>query len=176
MAVSSIAQYAGQAQATDAYNANAAAAHRDAGYAASMKYGDLERKYAYDSKAVNQEGYRAALKQREEQATLTASAGSSGIAGGSLTLDNLIAQSRQIGAENQAKVANKRDDLTDSFVSQTHSAEAEAKQRISATPFKEGPNPLGLAINLAGSAVMGAAGAQGYDVNKMTFSQLFGKA
>lgn len=154
-AASSVVQFAGQQQATNAYNAQAAAAHRDAQIAATNKYTDLQRKYNYDAKATNQEGYRAALKARSEQGTLTASAGSSGIAGGSVTLDNLEAMSRQVGAENEARIQNRRDDLQDSFSGQVRSVEAEAQQRINSMPFKEGPNPLGLAIGMASAGITG---------------------
>ena len=160
-AASSVAQYAGQAQATKAYNTQAAAAHQDAGIAASNKYGDLQRRYNYEAKATNQEGYRAALRARSEQGSLVASAGSAGIAGGSLTLDNLIAASRQVGAENEARVQAKRDDSREALIGQFDSVEAEAQQRINSMPFKAGPSPLGLAINLA-SAAAGGAQTAGY--------------
>lgn len=161
MAASSAVQFAGQVQATNAYNAQAAAAHRDAGIAASNKYGDLQRRYTYETKATNQEGYKAALRQRSEQGSLVASAGSAGIAGGSLTLDNLIAASRQVGAENEARVQAKRDDSQEALIGQFDSVRAEAQQRINSMPFKAGPNPLGLAINLA-SAAAGGAQTAGY--------------
>jgi len=160
-AASSAVQFAGQVQATNAYNAQAAAAHRDARIAAVNKYGDIQRRYNYDAKANNQEGYKAAMKGRAETATGIASAGSAGIAGGSLTLDNLIAASQQTAAENEARVQTKRDDMRESFLGQGQSIRAEAQGRINSMPFKQGPNPLGLMINLAGSAV-GGAQAGGY--------------
>ncbi len=154
-AAGAVVQYAGQQQATDAYNANAAAAHRDAKIAAANKYSDLQRKYYFDSKGTNQEGYKAALKARSEQGTLEASAGSSGIAGGSITLDYLEAQSRQVAAENEARVQAKRDDAQMALIGQNESVRAEAQQRINSMPFKEGPNPLGLAIGLASAGITG---------------------
>lgn len=172
MAASAVAQYAGQQQATDAYNAQAATAHQDAAIAAANKYGDLGRKYVFDNMAINQEGYKAALKAKSEQGTLIASAGSSGIAGGSITLSNLVNQSRQIAAENESRVQAKRDDAEATLRGQNDSVRAEAQQRINATPFKQGPNPLGLAINLASSAVMGMAGSGGTDAFKMGWGDL----
>ncbi len=172
MAASSAVQFAGQQSATDAYNAQAAAAHRDAAIAAGNKYGDLQKKFFFDEKSLNQEGYKSALKARSEQGTLAASAGSSGIAGGSLTLDALVAQSQQQAAENESRIQTKRDDSTEAFRGQTKSVEAEAQQRINATPFKEGPNPLGLAIGMASAGVSGAAGVNGVDLGKMTWSQM----
>lgn len=153
MAASSVASFAGQQSATDSYNAQAAAAQRDAQIATANKYTDVQRKYQYDAKSLNQQGYTAAMKGRAEVASGIASAGASGIAGGSLTLDNLIAASRQTAAENEARIQNKRDDATDALIGNFKSIEAEGKQRINSTPFKEGPNPLGLAIGLATSGL-----------------------
>jgi hypothetical protein len=158
-AAGSIVQFAGQAQATNDYNAQAAAAHRDARIAAVNKYGDIQRRYNYDAKANNQEGYKAALKGRAEIATGMASAGSAGIAGGSITLENLESMSRQIAAENETRVQTKRDDLRESFLGQGQSIQAEASQRINSMPFKRGPSPLGLAINLASAGVQGLGGS-----------------
>lgn len=155
-AASAIVSYAGQQQATDEYNASAAAGRRDAGIAASAKYGDLQRKYNYDAKSANQEGYKAALKARSEKGTLVASAGSSGISGGSVTLENLIGMSNQIEAENEARVQAKRDDSRMAFVSSGKTIEAEAAQRINSMRDKSGPSPLGLAIGLASAGVQGA--------------------
>lgn len=160
-AASAIVSYAGQQQATDEYNASAAAGRRDAGIAASAKYGDLQRKYVYDAKSTNQEGYKAAMKARSERGTLVASSGAAGIRGGSVTLENLIGMNAQIGAENEARVQAKREDSYMAFTSQGKSIEAEAGQRINALRDKAGPNPLGLAIGLA-SAGVGGAQAAGY--------------
>lgn len=160
MAASSAVQFAQQKSATDAYNSQAAAAHRDALIAANNKDADLQRKYFYDEKSNNQEGYKAAMKGRAELGTLQASAGSSGIAGGSITLDNLVGASRQVMAENETRIQSKREDITDSFRGSVDSVRAEAQQRINSMPFKEGPNPLGLAIGLASAGVTGAQGAK----------------
>jgi len=154
-AASSVAKFAGQQQATDAYNAQAAAAHRDAGIAASNKYADEQRKLIYNSRSAQQKGYEAALKGRAAVATGTASSGSAGIAAGSLTLDQLIAASKQKAAENEARVQTKREDMTEAYRGRVKTYEAEAQQRINSMPLKEGPNPLGLAINIAGAAVGG---------------------
>jgi hypothetical protein len=154
-AASSVAQFAGQQQATDAYNAQAAAAHRDAGIAASNKYADEQRRLTYDARANQQKGYEAALKGRAAVASGTASAGSAGVAAGSLTLDQLIAASKQKAAENEARVQTKREDMEESFRGRVKSVESEAQQRINSMPFKSGPNPLGLAINIAGAAAGG---------------------
>jgi hypothetical protein len=158
-AASSAVQFMGQAQATNEYNAQAAAAHRDARIAAANKYGDLQRQFNYDAKSTNQEGYKAAMKARAEQGTLVASSGAAGVAGGSITLENLIAMSQQVGAENEARIQAKRDDNKEGFIAKGETVKAEAQQRINSMPFKEGPNPLGLAINFASAAVQGGQSA-----------------
>jgi len=150
-------KFIGDSQATSAYNANALAAQNEARLATVRKYGDLQTKYNYDMRATNQEGYKVALKAREEGASGVSSAGSAGIAGGSLTLDNLIAQTRQQAAQNEANVQAKRDDMTESLRAGVASTEAEGKQRISQTPLKVEPSILGLGINMASAGLSGYA-------------------
>ena len=165
MAAQSVVKFGQEKSATDAYNSQAAAAHRDAQMAAGYKYKDSQNKYNFDAKGTNQEGYKAALKARAELGSLQASAGASGIAAGSLTLDNLESMSRQVAAENEARVDLKRDDAKESLVGQLTGIESEAKQRINSMPFKAGPSPLGLAIGLAGAGLNGS----GYDLKGMKF-------
>lgn len=160
MAASSAVSFAGQVSATNAYNAQASVAHRDAEIAATNKYNDLQRKYTYDTKGVNQEGYKAALKGRSEVASGIASAGAAGIAPGSLTLDALINAANQTTAENENRIQAKRDDMQDALRGNMESVRAEAQQRINSTPYKEGPNPLGLAINLASAGANAAVNAK----------------
>ena len=45
--------------------------------------------------------------------------------------------------------------MEESFRGRVKSVESEAQQRINSMPFMEGPNPLGLAINIAGAAAGG---------------------
>jgi hypothetical protein len=167
-ALGAIAQFSAQQSATKEYNEQAAIAHRDAEVAASYKYTDLDRKYVYDSASLNQEGYKDALKARSEQATGIASAGSAGIAGGSITLQNLVGASIQTAANNEANIQTKRDDSKDSLQSNLASVNAEAQQRINSVPFKAGPNPLGLAINIA-SAGLGGLNSSSSGSNGLKF-------
>jgi len=150
--------FMGQMQATNAYNAQAAAAHQEARLAAERKYADEQRRMFYDQKNLNQEGYKAVRQGRAAAATGIASAGAGGIAAGSGTLDNLLAAAYQDTAENEARVQTKRDDLKQSYIGRVDSYEAEARQRISSMPFKQGPNPLGLIINMASAGVDPKAG------------------
>lgn len=151
--VGAIGQYAAQSQATSDYNAQAAAAHRDADIAATNKYHDLDSKYVYNTRSLNEQGYKAALNGREEVARGVASAGAMGIAAGSNTLDGLIGQSRQIAANNENNIQTKRDDMFDSLQAQGQEVQAEAQSRIDATPFKRDPSPLGMVLGIANSFV-----------------------
>lgn len=154
-ALSSVASFAGESQAAAEYNNAARQNAVNASLAAQNKYEDAQRKYIYDSKATQKEGYQATLKGRSSVAVGRASAGSAGIDASSISLANLIAAEEQTAAENISRTRLKQEDLTDSFKSEVRSYEAEAKNRIASMPFKSGPNPLGLAIGIAGSVVKG---------------------
>jgi hypothetical protein len=160
-AIGAIAQYQQQKQATDDYNAQAAVAHRDAMIAATNKYKDIDSKYRYDAKSINQDGYKAALNAREEIAKGVASSGSMGLAYGSNTLDDLMGQSRQVAAQNEANIQTKRDQNFDTVVNNGQTIQAEAQQRINSVPFKRDPSPLGMILGIANSAVGGMGGGGG---------------
>jgi hypothetical protein len=147
-----------QKQATDDYNAQAAAAHRDALIAATNKYKDIDSKYIFDAKSLNQDGYKAALQARESLATGVASSGAMGFNPGSITIGNLVAQTQQQGAQNEANIQTKRDDARQQLVGQGESIEAEAAQRINSTPFKREPSPLGMVLGIGTSLVKGFSG------------------
>lgn len=155
-AASSVVKFAGEQAATDAYNAQAAAAHRDASLAAQYKYEQEGLKYSYDARANNREAYRQTMKGREAIGTSQASAGSSGVDGGSISLTDIISKQKQDMAAAASDSRAKRADLKDSYTNNTRGYEAEAQGRINATPFKEGPSLLGLAIDIAGTG-LGAA-------------------
>lgn len=159
--VGAIAQYQQQKQATDDYNAQAAAAHRDAMIAATYKYKDVQSKYIYDNKALNQEGYKAALKSRESIATGVASSGAMGFDPGSITIANLVGEQSQQAAQNEANIGTKREDAFAQMTGQGMSIQAEAQQRINSMPFKRGPSPLGMILGIGKSVVGGMGGGGG---------------
>ena len=158
--VGAIAQYQQQKQATDEYNANAMAAHRDARIAATNKYRDVQSKYIYDNKSVLQEGYKAALKGRESMATGVASSGAAGIDPHSATIEYLVAQNSQQMAQNESNLQTKRDDMFAQMMGQEDSIKAEAQQRINSMPLKSDPSPLGMILGI-GKAVVGGIGGGG---------------
>jgi len=156
MAVTSIAGGMQQMAATQAYNANAAAAHQQERIAATENYKRLQQKADFDNRSINQQGYQQALKGRAARASLQAAAGSSGLAAGSRTLDELEMASYQVSAENQNVIQNKRDDL----LSATQYASADAYSRASSNilklPFKDEMGPLvNMGLGIANAGVKG---------------------
>jgi hypothetical protein len=112
----------------------------------------------FDARSAQKEGYASIMRGREAVSTVRASAGASGFDIGSLSVGAIIAAERQKTAENSDKVRSKMEDLKTSYEAKVDSYEAEAQGRINSMPFKAGPNPLGLAINLAGAAYQGYKG------------------
>ena len=146
---SSAASFIAEQQATAAYNANARAAHRDASIAAGYKYMDEGRRFAFDAKQLQQEGYDLAIESREAVGTGMASAGSAGVQG--LTLGSLLSNTLQKSAENTSRLDTKREDLDLAYDSNVKSYEAEARSTINSMPLRAGPSILGLGINMASS-------------------------
>lgn len=147
---SAVAGYVGQVQQTNAYNQQAATNAFYARLGASNKYDASQKRYAFDAKATNREGFQAVMQGREAIARGKAASGDAGISGGSISLANLIAGQRQKIAENVARIDDKQYNLWDTYRSNTEAAKLEAEGRIASMPYRESPSPLGLAINLAG--------------------------
>jgi hypothetical protein len=147
--------FIGQQQAANAHNSAAKEAHQNASLAAQRKYEDEQTRYRYDARATQKEGYQSQMRGRAAGATAVASAGSSGFDIGSLSVGAILAAEKQKTAENTDKVNSQFEDLENSYTNRVEAYEAEAQGRINAMPFKAGPNPLGLAINLAGAAYQG---------------------
>lgn len=156
---SSVAGFAAQSQAVDAQNAAAAAAHQNAGLAATRKYEAEQQNVISEARSAREQGYDAAMKARESQGVAKASAGSSGIDLSSLSVDDIINAERQKAAINADRIQNKIDDTKSQYVFNTKAYEQEAQGRIDANPFQAPPSPLGLAIELVG------AGFKGYKSN-----------
>lgn len=151
--VQSIAGFAGQSQAADAANAQAAAAHRDALISYQNKVGDLQRQYIYNERAAQQKGYAATLKGRAAAATGLASSGSAGVGANSITLEQLMNDERQVTAENLNRVRSQQEDLKDQYIGQSISAQYDAQGRINSVPFRMGPNPASLGLQLAAGGI-----------------------
>lgn len=152
---SAVAGYVGQSQATDAYNQSVAAAHRNAGIAATRKYEAEQQNVIQEARSAREQGYDAAMRARESQGVAKASAGSSGIDLSSLSVDDIINAERQKAAINADRIANKIDDAQSQYYFNTEAYEQEAQSRIDSMPFKAGPSPLGLAIDLVGAGYAG---------------------
>ena len=150
---STVAGFVGQQQAADSANTAALANAQSASMAAQRKYEDEQRKYIYDSRGLQQQGYDATMAGRSAVATGTASTGSSGIQVGSVSIASLLAAQRQLTAENLSRVNFKQDDLFQSFDSRVESIEAEAAGRIASRPMSSGPSALALGLNIATDGV-----------------------
>ena len=157
-AASTAASFVGQQQQTDAYNAAARQNAMNASVAASYKYNDAQHRYVYDQMAANKEAYDASMKGRAATASGIASSGDSGFTG--VSLDNLVAASQQQTAENISRIDLKRDEAYDQYNATTKGAQLEAKARSDSMPMKAGPNPLGLAIGMAGAVAGTDRGSQ----------------
>lgn len=151
--LSSVASFVGQQQAANAQNAASLANAQSASIAAGYKYADTNARYVYNSKDLQRQANKAVLEGRARVATGVASAGGAGVSG--LSLGALIADQKRQTAENAYVATEKRDDLFQSTILDNKTAEAEAQGRINSMPMSSGPNPLGLAINLAEAGAKG---------------------
>lgn len=148
--VSAIGQAAGYAQSqqdTDNYNAQAKQNAINASVAASNKYADAGRQYAYDVMHTQQEGYNQAMKARQAHGSAVASAGSSGFEGA--TVNDVLNDIDQQEAINEANSQTKIDDKKQAYQGQVQSYEAEAQNRINSMPLKSDPSPLGAILGIA---------------------------
>lgn len=160
---SAVAGYVGQVQQTNAYNQQAATNAFYARLGAQNKYDANQRRYAFDAKAATREGYQAVMRGREAVARGIAASGEAGIAGGSISLANLVAGERQKMAENVSRVDDKQYNLWDTYRTNTEAAKLEAEGRIASMPYRENPSPLGLAINLVGAGAKAGQNAGWWD-------------
>jgi len=156
MAVTSVASGMQQMAATNAYNANAAAAHQQERIAATQNYTRLQQKAQFDNQSLNRQALQQAFKGRAARSRLAASAGASGIAFGSRTLDELEMASYAVSAENQGLVDTKRDDLKSATQYAGLDAYNRASANIASLPFKDENAPLiNMGLGIANAAVKG---------------------
>lgn len=152
-AISSAAEYGQSVNDTKMYNSQAKQNAINASVAATHKYEDEGRKYAYDVKNVQQQGYKQAIAARQATGTAIASAGSSGIDGSSHTVQAILSDIDQQEAINEANSQAKIDDRKEGYSSAVESYEAEAQGRINSMPFKAKPSPLGAILGIATSGL-----------------------
>lgn len=147
--------YEGQVDATNAANAQAAAAHRNAGLAATRQYEDAQRKYEYDARGEQQKGFEATMAGRNAVSQGVAAAGASGIDAGSISVTDILNEQRRQTAQNLQNVRSRQSDMSQAFISEGKAIEAQAQGRIDSTPFQSGPSKLALMIDV-GKAGMSA--------------------
>lgn len=146
-----------QVDATDTANNATMVAHRDASLAAQRQYEDLQRAYAFNAKATQQQGEEAARAGRTALSQAIAGAGASGIDAGSMSVQDIINSERQRTASNLSKVADKQSDIKSGLISDNISVEMQAQGRINSTPFQTGPSALGAALSIGSQALSGAS-------------------
>lgn len=168
--ISAVASFAGQMQQTNAANAQAAQNAALARESTMYQYNTAGRKYAFDARSTGKNGYEVWLKGMANKGAGIASAGDAGIGGNSVSLDNLIAEVDQRTAFNQGKVQDKFDDMRQSYKTTVESAYQTGRNRVASMPMSEGPNPLGLAIN-----VLGAKSSNTGTTGAAWFPDLFGE-
>lgn len=139
-------QIAGQVAGFAAQNQQSKQNAINASLAAQRKYEDTDRKFIYDTKAANQEGYKAIMEGREARGTAIASAGSSGVRVGSPTSAYILSNINSKIAQIEDNVRLKAEDRRMARSGDMKSIEAEAKNRIASVPR---PNPLALGLNIA---------------------------
>lgn len=151
-AAGQVAGFAGQQQATDDYNASAKQNAINASVAATRQYQDEGFRYAADVKAANQEGYDAVMRARQAAGTAKASAGTSGLDLGSVSVQSILSDINNTESRSKSVIDDRRDESAYAYRGRTKSIEAQAQGRINSMPFKEGPSKLGLALGIASSA------------------------
>lgn len=152
-AAGAVANFASQQSAADAANQQAMVNARDATLAAQYKYEDEGRRMIYDARRTQQEGYKATMAGRQAKGTAIASAGASGFDMSSLSVGAILANESQKMEQNLDSVRTEFEDIDAGYRSRVRSYQAEAQGRINSMPMRAGPNPLGLAINIAGAGL-----------------------
>lgn len=152
-AASSVVGFMGEQEKAKRHNEMVLQNAQNASLAASDKYTDEQKKYIYDSRQIQQEGYGAALKGRAAGATALASAGASGFDASSISVGALLAGEAQKTAQSLDNIKTKQDDLEASFQSRVKTAEAEAKARTNSMQMQAGPSPLALGLNIVNSGL-----------------------
>jgi NOL1/NOP2/fmu family ribosome biogenesis protein len=151
-----VANHSAQTKAAQQHNTAVLRNAQDASLAASHKYEDSQRRYVYDARQTQQEGYKAVMDGRRAAGTAMASAASSGFDASSISVSSILAGIDQQTALSVNNSEAKFDDLRNAYVSQGKTIEAEAQGRTNSMSMKAGPSPLGLAIGIGGSMLDGA--------------------
>lgn len=147
----------------DAYNRQVYENAINSNRAASQKYGDEGYRYTYNMRDLQQQGYKSAMEARRATGTAIASAGSSGVSGSSISVESILNDIDQQGAENLNRIKTKQDDTTQSFINNTKSIETEAKNRTASMRYKNYPSDnTGLTI---ASGLIGAVGKAAGSLN-----------
>ena len=154
-AAGTVAGFAAERRSTNAYNAAGRENARNAGEALQRSYEQDGAAFAYESRANQQEAYKAALAGRAATATGRATAAASGLDLGSISVSDVLAETRATAAMNEANARSKQGNLGDSVANRYLASRDQAIGRINSMPSKSGPSVLGLAIGLGADALKG---------------------
>jgi hypothetical protein len=144
-----ISQHNAQVQQTKEHNQKVGLNLIRANEAASSIYGDLGRRFTYESRANQLEANAATMAGRQAIGTSLASAGSSGFTGSSLTVGGVMADEQRRIAENEQTYALKQDDLRSAFTSEGKRVQAQAQDRINSMSYQSAPSGSVLGLNIA---------------------------
>ncbi len=154
MATKAGVEHNAQVEAANAQNRAARQTQQNAATAARNKYLAQQQQFIDESRAVQQEGYDAALAKEAAVSTGIASAATQNVAG--ISVDALLASEVGKGAVNQGRIQDKMSNLELGFLNAVKGSELEAKSRIDAAQYQKGPSLAEGILN------MGVGAAQGY--------------
>lgn len=146
-------------EAAEAQNRAARRTQENAATAARNKYLAQQQQFIDESRAVQQEGYDAALAKEAAVSTGIASAATSNVAG--ISVDALLAQEVGKGAVNQGRIQDKMNNLELGFLTAVKGSEIEAQSRIDAAQYQKGPSLAEGILKVAVGAGTGYAAGGG---------------
>lgn len=99
---------------------------------AAFQYSQNNRRFIEQDRSARQAGYDAALETRASVAAAANSAAGGGVMGS--TIDALIAEELRIGARNQSRIQDQRDNNRMAAVAEGRRIQSQAQARINQTP------------------------------------------
>lgn len=145
--------------AAKARNNAARQTQANAATAARNKYLQQQQQFIEESRAAQQEGYDAELAKEAAVSTGIVSAANANVTG--ISVNALLVDEIAKGAVNQGRITDKMNNLELGFITDTKGTQIQAKSRIDAAQFVEGPDLLDGVLNVATMGLMGFSQAGG---------------
>jgi len=144
-----VANFAGESAKADAEN-QARAANRTAAIVDyNTQQADEQNNFVQQTKNENQQGFDSILAARDAEGKARAEAASLGAAG--VSVDAVLNSLKGQEGRNLNRIQDAHDADEQDFKNKMDTAYSQAQSRINANQPVQGPSPLGLAINIAGS-------------------------